>query len=195
VAWGLFEAERAAPGHGYGEAGLRQVQWALTRQRANGWFEDCCLSNPEKPLTHTIGYALRGLAEAYRLTRDRPFLDAALRTARALTRCADADGRLPGRLDANWKPAANWVCLTGSVQIAHSWLLLADWAGDNALDDAARRVNRYVRRTLILEGDPDIQGGVRGAFPITGHYGPFEFLNWAAKFMIDANRQELAAGP
>jgi len=190
VSWGLFEAERAAPGHGYAEAGLRQVRWALTRQRANGWFDDCCLSDPQTPLTHTIGYALRGVAEAYRLTRDRVFLDAALRTGHALTRCIGADGRLPGRLDANWNAAVSWVCLTGSVQIAHSCLLLADWSGDDALRIAAHRANRHVRRTLILDGDPDLCGGVRGSFPVSGQYGRFEFLNWAAKFMIDANRTE-----
>ena len=27
------------------------------------------------------------------------------------------EGRLPGRLDKNWSPAVDWVCLTGSSQI------------------------------------------------------------------------------
>ena len=66
VAWGLFEADRIAPGHGYGAAGLRQVDWALSKQRSNGWFDSNCLDNPLLPLTHTIGYALRGLLEAHR---------------------------------------------------------------------------------------------------------------------------------
>jgi hypothetical protein len=43
VAWGLFEADRIAPGHGYGAAGLRQVDWALSKQRSNGWFASNCL--------------------------------------------------------------------------------------------------------------------------------------------------------
>src|SRR5579883_1558797 len=60
VAWALFEADRVSPGRGYGEAGLRQVRWALKSQRDNGWFENCCLSDPGRPLTHTIGYVLRG---------------------------------------------------------------------------------------------------------------------------------------
>src|SRR3546814_13704746 len=53
VSWGLFEAERLAPGEGYGEAGLRQVDWALGSQRANGRVADCCLSDASRPLTHT----------------------------------------------------------------------------------------------------------------------------------------------
>jgi hypothetical protein len=44
-----------------------------------------------------------------------------------------------------------------------------------------------------LEGDPGIVGGVAGSFPIDGEYGSFQYLNWAAKFAIDANLMELDA--
>src|SRR3990172_5898927 len=64
VAWGLFEADRLESGRGYGAAGLRQVDWALTKQRANGWFAECCLTDPEGPLTHTPRYAPPGGAGA-----------------------------------------------------------------------------------------------------------------------------------
>ncbi|MGH8596922.1 MAG: hypothetical protein ACREXT_09725, partial [Gammaproteobacteria bacterium] len=61
VAWGLFEADRVSADRGYGIAGLKQVRWALTHQRPNGWLANCCLDNPAAPLTHTLGYALRGI--------------------------------------------------------------------------------------------------------------------------------------
>ncbi|MGI9436621.1 MAG: hypothetical protein ACR2Q4_17635, partial [Geminicoccaceae bacterium] len=48
VAWGLFEADRVAPGEGYGEAGMKQVRWALGKQLDNGWLRDCCLGDPER---------------------------------------------------------------------------------------------------------------------------------------------------
>ena len=39
-------------------------------------------------------------------------------------------------------------------------------------------------------------GGVKGSFPVDGGYGTYEYLNWAAKFTIDANVKELAlSGP
>ncbi|HYT90593.1 MAG TPA: hypothetical protein VEL76_17935, partial [Gemmataceae bacterium] len=60
VAWGLFEAARVdAPR--YAVAVAANVNWALTLQRANGWFDRCCLSHDSLPLTHTLGYALRGV--------------------------------------------------------------------------------------------------------------------------------------
>ena len=53
VAWGLLEAAREEPARGYAEAALRNIRWALTKQRANGWFADCCLNDASRPLTHT----------------------------------------------------------------------------------------------------------------------------------------------
>ena len=48
-----------------------------------------------------------------------------------------------------------------------------------------------IRRSVKVAGDPDIVGGVKGSFPINGDYGRFEYLNWAAKFFVDANLLEL----
>ena len=103
------------------------------------------------------------------------------------------DGRLAGRLNATWNAEADWVCLTGSAQIAHCFILMYEATGDERFLDAGCRMNRYVRRTLILDGDPDVVGGIRGSFPVDGEYGAFRFLNWAAKFFIDSNRAELRA--
>lgn len=191
VAWGLFEAERVAPGNGYGEAGLRQVDWALTKQAANGWFASNCLTNPKAPLTHTIGYVLRGILEGYLLSRRPDLLAAAIKTADGLLPAIEADGRLPGRLDANWKGAVNYVCLTGAVQIAHCLFLLKQETGKQAYFDAGQKLTAYVRRTVQLEGPASQLGGIKGSFPIDGDYGQWEYLNWAAKFFIDANLLEM----
>jgi len=191
VSWGLFEAERIAPGHGYAQAGLAQVGWALSRQSANGWFADNDLQDSLRPLTHTIGYALRGVIEAYRLSRDPVFLDSACRTADALIRVTELDGRIPGHLDSGWFAAAPYTCLTGTSQIAVCWFMLGRELGRDDYVDAARRANAYVRRTISVEGAPDRRGGVKGSFPVSGVYGQYQYLNWAAKFTLDAQRMEL----
>lgn len=190
VSWGLFEAARLMPDEGFGDAGSRQVRWALTSQQDNGWFDKCCLTRPATPLTHTLGYVLRGIIEAYLFREDGEFLAAARRTADGLLEALDTDGRLPGRLDRNWRPAVTWTCLTGSVQIAHCWLLLSQITGERRYLDAARAANSYVRRTIETSDNPGIAGGVRGSYPVDGGYGRYEFLNWACKFMIDSNRLE-----
>lgn len=191
VSIGLFRAHAVEPGRGYGEAASAQIRWALGHQRVNGWFARCCLTDMDNPLTHTLGYALRGVVEAYLATRDRLFLEAATRTAEGVARATGPDGRLPGRLTAEWKPAADWVCLTGTAQIAESLLLLFQATGRDEFRQTACAANAFVRRTLVTAGSPEIRGGVKGSFPIDGSYGRWQFLNWACKFMIDANRAEL----
>lgn len=192
VSWGLFEADRVAPDEGYGEAGMRQIRWAMGKQQANGWVADCCLNLPQTPLTHTLGYYLKGLVEAHRWSGDAEVLAAVMRTARGLLSTQRMDGSLPGRLDAEWRSAADWSCLTGNVQIADSWFYLAGVTGEGVFLNAAKAANAYVRRTLSTAGPDGIRGGVKGAFPVDGDYGAFEYLNWAAKFAIDANLSERA---
>lgn len=194
VAWGLFEAERVLPSHGYGESGLRNVRWAIGGMTANGWFPRCCLSDPNEPLTHTLGYALRGVAEAYQLRPDATLLDAAMRCARGLGSAQRPDGALAGRLRADWSPAVEWICLTGLAQVALCWMLLHRITRESWLLDAARRANAYLRRTVRLDGKAAVRGGVKGSFPVDGDYAPYQYLNWAAKFLADSLMLEDALG-
>ena len=191
VSWGLFEAERIAPGHGYGAAGLRQVEWALTKQQPNGWFASNCLTDADQPLTHTIGYVLRGVLEAQLLSGRADLLQAAVRTANSLLGAIGPGGYMAGRLDRNFSPAANYACLTGSVQIAHCFFLLYRLTGEGRYLGAGRMLTAFVRRTVRLEGDDARTGGIKGSFPVNGDYGQWQYLNWAAKFCIDANLLEI----
>jgi hypothetical protein len=193
VAWGLFEAARLQPGRGYGEAGLRNVYWALTCQRPDGWFEKCCLTDPSRPLTHTLGYALRGLVEAYRFSGDDRLLKACVKTADGLARTVREDGFLAGRFSPGFKPAVSWSCLTGSAQISCCWLILYGITGMDRYRDAALKVNRFLRRTIDTAGPPDTRGALKGSFPVFGDYCRYQYPNWGIKFLIDALTLELAS--
>jgi hypothetical protein len=192
VAWGLLEAARLEASRGYAEAALANVRWALSLQHANGWFQKCCLSDPSQPLTHTLGYVLRGILEAYRYSGDPELLAAARKTADGLRGALREDGFLPGRLNSRWEPTVPWVCLTGSAQIAHCWLMLYEDTKDAHYRDAAFAANRFVRRTMRTDGPPDTRGAIKGSFPVDGGYGTYQYLNWACKFVVDANLLELA---
>lgn len=191
VSWGLFEAARHIPDQGFAEAGLRQLKWAMTKQRFNGWFDSCCLVDPKAPLTHTLGYVLRGIVEGYNFSGQPELLESARRLAEGLLTAQRPDGSLPGRLRANWSPAVKWSCLTGNVQIAHCWFLLYRILENPVFLSAGLKANAYVRRTIRVDGPEAVRGAVKGAFPVDGHYGRFEFLNWAAKFTVDSNLLEL----
>ncbi len=196
VAWGLFEAARVQPNAEWVAAAIRNVDWAVRQQHPNGWLPDCCLDDPSRPLTHTIGYALRGILEAHRHTRETRFLDAAVRTADGVLGALHHDGCIAGRLDSLWRDAVLWSCLTGTAQVSVCWLQLFRLTGNQRYREAASSALCYLRRTIRGDGSPDQAGGVTGSFPVTGGYGRYEYLSWAAKFFIDAQLLELdlAAG-
>jgi hypothetical protein len=193
VAWGLLEAARMEEKKPYSHAALANVYWALGLQRENGWFDRCCLSDDSRPLTHTLGYALRGAIEGYRFTKDATLLEACQKTGDGLLRAVRSDGFLPGRLRSDWRGTVSWACLTGTLQVAHCWLLLFQDTGEMRYRHAACAANRYARRTMNLDGPPEIRGGIKGSFPVDGEYGRYEYLNWAAKFFIDSNLLEADA--
>ena len=161
VAWSLFEADRVAPGH-YASAAMANVRWALTHQRSNGFLDNCCLNDRFRPLTHTLGYALRGFLEAFRASGDATLLPASRLTADALLGCLDADGFLPGRLSRDWHGAADWSCLVGTCQVAHCWLALYQVTGEVRYLEAGQRANAFVRRTVAVDGPASGSGRGQG---------------------------------
>ena len=60
------------------------------------------------------------------------------------------------------------------------------FTGNKRYRDAGFALNKYTRATVKLNGKPETQGGVKGSFPIDGDYGRFQYLNWAAKFLVDS---------
>jgi hypothetical protein len=190
LAFGLLEAARIAPDTPYAGAAMRNLHWAVAHQTNNGWFKDCCLINPRSPLTHTIGYALRGVVEGYRFSGDRKLLEAALKGAEGTLHALRPDGFLPGCLDSQWRGTVSWSCLTGTAQIAICWLLLYQETGDSRWRDGAYLANRYIRQTIRITGPENTRGAVKGSFPVAGAYCRFEYPSWACKFLIDACRLE-----
>ncbi|OSM06858.1 hypothetical protein MAIT1_00266 [Magnetofaba australis IT-1] len=172
----------------YIAAGRRNMDHALTMQADNGFFRDNCLSDPDQPLLHTICYAAEGLQGAGMALQEPQYLDAAKRTCAALLGKIDEQGRIPGRLDANWRGTVEWDCLTGSAQLAGLLLRFAQITADQRYIDGARRLLHFIKKTQNLDPDAPsgIRGGVKGSYPFDGGYGQYELLNWAAKFFIDA---------
>jgi hypothetical protein len=171
----------------YRRAATRNLDWALTRQKSNGWFFDNCLDDPLHPLVHTIAYATQGLLEAGLILGEDRYITAAVRTAEAMARLLRSDGSLAGRYDENWKPTVSWSCLTGNMQMSIVWSRLYQSSPAPDLKRAAERINAFNRSLHDWNTSCDgCRGGVKGSFPIYGDYGRFEYLNWAAKFTIDA---------
>jgi hypothetical protein len=187
TAWALLLLGIETGSSLFRDAAIRNIEFALGEQLPNGWFKNNCLSDPSRPLLHTIVYALRGILEVGIATDNPGYVAAARRAADALIGKQRADGSLAGRYDERWEPASNYSCLTGNAQLAIVWGRLYQASGDTPYLDGMRRANEFLRRVQWQRtGNPGLDGGISGSYPLHGLYGRFEVLNWAVKFYIDS---------
>lgn len=185
--WALLLLEILTGQKQYRETAVRNLNWALGRQKANGWFAENCLDDPSQPLIHTIGYAVQGLLESGMILGDDRYLDGARKTSLAVANLLRKDGSLAGRYDENWKPTVTWSCLTGNMQMSVVWSRLNQIGLTSGTNEIAHRINCFNKNLHDWQVSCGGQrGGVKGSHPIYGDYGSFEYLNWAAKFTIDA---------
>jgi hypothetical protein len=191
AAWGLCEAGVILAEPDYVEAAIRNAEFCLGKQLPNGWFEDCCLNDPAKPLLHTVAYAMQGLVGIGKLTGRETFIDAASRTARSLELQMGEDGFLAGRYDRMFRGTVPWCCLTGSAQTSVVWSDLYLLGRGNSYGESVGRINDYLcRRHDVTNIDPTLRGSVCGSWPVWGQYAPYKALNWATKFLVDALLRE-----
>lgn len=187
TAWALAEAGRCLGAPEFTAAAARNLRAVARRQHDTGWIPDCCLSDPDRPLLHTLAYAIHGLLEGGRVLEDQELIDGAARAAEQIAAAVGPDGWLPGRFAADWRPAATWSCLTGEAQMANIWLRLFDIGRDREWLEPVGWVLRFLKSTQNrASDDPGLRGGIKGSYPIGGEYGRYETLNWAAKFFVDA---------
>jgi hypothetical protein len=187
AAWGLYEAGEAGDWGDARQAALRNADYCLSQQTANGWFANCCLGSPDEPLLHTLAYTMQGLMGIGLLANRGDYLDATKKTARSLCELIDSSGFIPGKIDRNFRGTVSWCCLTGLAQTSIVWFQLFEVTQDEQFRDAALRANHYLlERHNITSADPRFRGGVFGSWPFWGDYGRNAVLNWATKFFLDA---------
>lgn len=187
VAFALAKAGQLLDEPRYMESAASNVRWALTQMQANGWLQNNDLEDNDRPLTHTIAYAVRGILEVGLLACQDQFVDAAIRIARAVAEVQRADGALPGRLDSRWRSASRWTCVTGNAQMAIIWLRLATETCDSGWIPMAEKAIRFnLSIQDLAASESGIRGGMPGSNPRSGGYMKHRYPNWAAKFFMDA---------
>lgn len=195
VAFALAKAGHYLQEPRYVEAAVRNVQWALTQAHSNGWLENNDLEDNDRPLTHTIAYATRGILEVGLIADNGSFVEVAARMAQAVRQSQRRDGALPGRLDSSWRAASRWSCVTGNAQMAIIWQRLAAETGDASWRSPAQSAIRFNLSIQDMTVSNDgIRGGMPGSHPRSGGYMKNRYPNWAAKFFMDALMLQLEAG-
>ncbi len=186
VAWALLELSDISEREEYSTAAIRNLEWGLRYQRANGWFESNTFYGESKALTHTIAYAARGLLESGVLLREDRYIEAARQTADRLCALQSSHGSLPGRFGSNWEPDSYFTCLSANAQVAIIWLRLFELTSEVKYINATNRAVNFLKKTQDLSSRvKGIRGGIRSCDPIYRGYMKLFYSNWAVKFFID----------
>lgn len=187
TAWALAEVGSRLGAPTFTDAAARNLLAVARLRHDNGWIPGCCLTDPRRPLLHTVAYAIRGLIEGGRVLEDARLIACGGEAAERIIGCVAPDGSMPGRLDSDWDKAAAWSCLTGQAQMVGVWLRLHELTGSPQWLAPGPAVLRFLKTTQNRTSDnPGLRGGIRGSFPLDGAYGQYEVLNWATKFFVDA---------
>jgi hypothetical protein len=186
LAWRLVELSRATDDVAYRGAAVRSLDRALGRVGDNGWPDGCSHFPGAAPLTHSIAYAAQGFIESGRLLDEPRYSEAGRRIADGLLAVYNENGRLPARLDRDWRSRDSFTCLTGNAQAAYVWLDLFRMTGEERYREAAATLIKDLKtHHNARSGNGGINGGVKGSQPGWGEYATFRYLSWAAKFFID----------
>jgi len=168
-------------------AAIHNCDWALSQQRQSGWFACNAFADGETPLLHTIGYVVEGLVGVGELLGVERYTRAAMSCLAPLVELQQSRGKLFGRYDENWRATVSWRCLTGEAQIALVLLRLARVTGEKTYSEVAQSLlKRLAQLQDLSDRHPESYGAIAGSQPLWGGYGPFNYLNWAAKFFMDA---------
>ena len=186
-AWAMYRAGLLLQNENIKNAAIRSVEAAIRQQNDKGWFAHNCLTHSKIPLTHTIGYVIQGIFEVGVLSDRQDFIDAAVKALTAVVAKQEKNGWLAGRFDHNWKPASDYVCLTGSAQLAITCYRMAELYENNALVAHANGLTNFVKATQLLDYEHEAMvGAIAGSYPIGGEYMRDGYPNWATKYYIDA---------
>jgi len=185
-AWGMVRIHEITGEQRVLDCAIKNLEWALTQAKPNGWLENNCLQNNEQPFLHTIAYAMRGFLEIGLYANREDFMHQAIKIGDAMLSQLPANGFMPGCFDKDWNPAVKWSCLTGNAQMAINWGRLYKITGEEKYREAVVRINAFTKTTQKLAGGGDEVGGIKGSHPVNGGYHPWQIPNWPAKFFADA---------
>lgn len=187
TAWALYLLSEQTGEKNYAKAAIKNIKFTLKHQKSNGFFENNCLTDPLKPLLHTIAYCIRGILEVGIIHRDGEYIEKARKAADQILLKMDFNGKIPGRFNPDWSGSVSWSCLTGQAQIAIIWGRLFQLTNKEDYRIGMAKANSFLmKKQFIKNKKKQLHGGIPGSDPIWGDYGKYQLLGWAVKFFMDS---------
>lgn len=187
VAWSLLEIYQLTREESYKQAAVKNLEWALSNQKENGWFENNSFDLKINPFTHNIVYVAEGFLDSGIILNETKYIESANRIAESLLIKFEINKFLHGDYDENWNSLSSYSCLTGNAQLSGVLMRLYKLNGNKRYLNAAVGINKYLKSTQILNSrNLGILGGIKGSDPVWGKYMQYSYPNWAVKFFVDA---------
>ena len=189
VSWALLALGEELANPAYAECAIRQLEWTLSGQDADGWIGQMAFESGAAAFVHTIAYTLEGLWESAGYVPEElagRIRASVLHAWEGLT-ASLAETPMTGSFRQGWQPAGHFYCLTGHAQLALIAMRISQVTQDARYRQQAEEFLVPVKRSQPTAGyRPGIRGGIAGSRPMLGRYLPGWFPNWAAKFFADA---------
>ena len=96
VAWPLLALYEVTTNGAHLRTATKNVRWALSNQKGNGWFKNNVFDRKSDPFLHTIAYAIEELLECAILILNKAWLEAAMKPAEVLLRRLEVKSVLSG---------------------------------------------------------------------------------------------------
>lgn len=168
------------------DLGRRVSEFTLKMQNEVGWFNNCDFQNRNDALLHTIAYAIDGLWDMGILSNEDKYLARSKLVLEKIIHKMGERGFISGRLNEKWEGTVDWACLTGIAQVAVTCMKLYYKEGENKYLSAAIKAKEFIKSCQNnLDDTKGGLGAIWGSWPISGDYGKYQALNWAAKYFAD----------
>jgi hypothetical protein len=166
----------------------RHLDWVLGQLQSDGWFLHAGFQDDDTPLTHTMAYTAEGLLDAGQFLGEDRYIDASRRHVVAAAHACERRGFfLPAQFTSGWKSVDRFSCVPGNAQFATLWLRHGRRDRDLPLINTGLKMVEWLKQRQALDNvEPGIRGGLPGAWPIDGGYSVYSYVNWAAKYFVDA---------
>jgi len=195
VAWSLLKTYDVLKKNKYKKAAFANLQWASKNQLKNGWFKQNGLPEfgDKTPFTHTISYALEGFLFSALLQDNESWLETVRRGLDPIIDHYSKNNYLSGTFDNKWSSVDRYSCLPGDSQLSVvSWNMYSK-TGDSKYKAFGHSINSYLKtKQKNTSKNKNVFGGLAGSDPIYGDllrmkgYSRMAYVNWAAKFFVDA---------
>ena len=187
VLWPMLEVSSRINDSHICSSATKGIYEIVSRRKSNGVIRGWSFREGDYAYTHTIAYTIRGLQEASRLLDDLEIARCIDGSLDVLIRRSELNrGALPGCFDEQWNCNSRFVCLTGSLQVAHCILIRESSRPDLREVSAAARMIDYVVQTIQIYSIFKSAWWNCRLCTVLGSIFEMSLPNWASKYFIDS---------